>query len=49
MTHDGPIGEHLADSRFILVDDRAYIKIQRIDRFLEGRQDFVIRMKENVE
>ncbi|MGM7637491.1 IS4 family transposase, partial [Bacillus sp. Hm123] len=49
LTHDGPIGEHLADPRFILVEDRAYFKIQRIDRFLGEGQDFVIRMKENVE
>ncbi|WP_100330123.1 IS4 family transposase [Bacillus xiapuensis] len=49
LTHDGPTGEQLADSRFILVEDRAYFNIQRIDRFLEEGQDFVIRMKENVE
>ncbi|WP_100402631.1 transposase [Bacillus sp. FJAT-42315] len=49
LTHHGPIGEHLANSRFILVEERAYFKIQRIDRFLEEGQDFVIRMKGNVE
>ncbi|MDQ0216249.1 hypothetical protein J2S13_002690 [Oikeobacillus pervagus] len=49
LTHDGPMGEQLADSRFILVEDRAYYKIQRIDRFLEEGQDFVIRIIENVE
>ncbi len=39
----------MADSRFILVEDRAYFKIKRIDQFKEDKQMFVIRMKENVE
>ena len=47
--HDGPIGEQLVDSRFILVEDRAYFKIKRIDQFTEDQQLFVIRMKENIE
>jgi hypothetical protein len=47
LKHDGPVGEGLADSRFILVQDRAYFKISRIDQFDEQR--FVIRMKDNVE
>lgn len=49
LVHDGPIGEKLVDSRFILVEDRAYFKIKRIDHFTEEQQKFVIRMKENVE
>lgn len=51
LVHDGPIGEKLADSRFILVEDRAYLKIKRIDQFAFGlnKQLFVIRMKENIE
>ena len=49
LVHDGPVGENLADPRFILVQDRAYFNIKRIDRFVSNKQDFVIRMKENVE
>lgn len=47
--HDGPVGEQLADDRYILVEDRAYFKIKRLDRFVQDGQDFVIRMKDNVE
>lgn len=49
LKHDGPIGEGLVDKRFVLVEDRAYFKIKRIDQFILDEQDFVIRMKENVE
>lgn len=49
LLHDGPIGEQLVDSRFIMVEDRAYFKIKRIDQFTVDQQMFVIRMKENVE
>ncbi|HHY71915.1 MAG TPA: IS4 family transposase [Bacillus bacterium] len=49
LVHDGPIGEQLVDSRFIMVEDRAYFKIKRIDQFTEDQQKFVIRIKENVE
>ncbi|MFT8320722.1 MAG: IS4 family transposase [Bacillus sp. (in: firmicutes)] len=49
LVHDGPIGEQLVDRRFILVEDRAYFKIKRIDQFTKEHQKFVIRMKENVE
>lgn len=49
LVHDGPVGESLADRRFILVQDRAYFNIKRIDGFVSDNQDFVIRMKENVE
>ena len=49
LVHDGPVGEKLADPRFILVEDRAYFQIKRIDRFAGKGQAFVIRMKENVE
>lgn len=47
--HDGPVGEQLVDSRFVLVEDRAYFKITRIDQFVSEHQEFVIRMKENIE
>jgi len=49
LKHDGPIGEQLADKRFVLVEDRAYFAIKRLDGFRQNRQDFVIRIKENVE
>lgn len=49
LVHDGPVGEQLVDSRFIMVEDRAYFKINRIDQFVVDQQMFVIRMKENIE
>lgn len=49
LVHNGPVSEELADPRFILVQDRAYFNIKRIDQFVSDKQDFVIRMKENVE
>lgn len=49
LKYDGPIGEQLTDKRFVLVSDRAYCKISRIDQFVSGQQDFVIRIEDNVE
>jgi DDE family transposase len=46
--HDGPVGEDLADDRYIIVADRAYGKIERFDRYQQEGQSFVIRLKENV-
>ena len=49
LKHDGPIGEKLEDKRFILVVDRAYFSIDKADRYTETDQDFVIRLKENIQ
>ncbi len=49
LRHDGPVGERLTNAQQLLVEDRAYFKMERIDRFTEQRQLFVIRMKDNVE
>lgn len=49
LRHDAPIGRQLADSRFVLVEDRAYFSIKQVDQYLTDTQDFVIRIKENVE
>lgn len=46
--HDGPVGEGLADKEYVLVQDRAYGKIERFDRYQEERQSFIIRLKDNV-
>jgi hypothetical protein len=46
--HDGPIGEKLANPDFIMVEDRAYGKIERFDTYAEQNQYFVIRIKENM-
>lgn len=48
LRHDGPVGEQLANDAFILVQDRAYGKIERFDRYLAEGQSFVIRLKDNV-
>lgn len=49
--NDGPIGIELEDPRFILVGDRAYFSIDKVDRYVESKtkQDFVIRLKENIQ
>nr|WP_232229174.1 IS4 family transposase [Paenibacillus zanthoxyli] len=46
--HDGPLGEKLANPDFIMVEDRAYGKIERFDRYAAEHQYFVIRIKENM-
>lgn len=48
LRHDGPVGEKLEDKRFILVADRAYFSIEKVDRYAQTGQDFVIRLKENI-
>ena len=40
---------HEANAIDALVEDRAYFKIERLDRFVEQHQLFVIRMKDNIE
>lgn len=46
--NDGPIGKQLEDKRFILIGDRAYFSIEKVDRYLDEHQDFVFRLKENI-
>lgn len=47
--HDGPVGERLTNPDCILIEDRAYGKITRFDRFQKEEQSFVIRLKDNVQ
>lgn len=51
LKHDGPIGESLEDKRFILVCDRVYFSIAKVDRYVieKEKQHFVIRLKDNVQ
>ncbi|GKV70422.1 transposase [Sporosarcina sp. NCCP-2716] len=49
LKHDGPIGKELEDPRFILVGDRAYFSIDKVDDYLENGQDFVFRLKDNIQ
>lgn len=49
LKHDGPIGKELEDPRFILVGDRAYFSIDKVDHYLENGQDFVFRLKDNIQ
>lgn len=49
LKHDGAIGKELEDSRFILVGDRAYFSIDKVDDYLKNGQDFVFRLKENIQ
>jgi hypothetical protein len=46
--NDAPLGEVLADDSYILVQDRAYGKIGRLDQYLLAGQSFVIRLKDNL-
>ncbi|WP_066826756.1 IS4 family transposase [Clostridium tepidiprofundi] len=48
LKHDGPIGEKLTNTTCILVEDRAYGKHERFDKFKEEGQSFVIRIKGNI-
>ena len=49
LKHDGPIGESFEDKRFILVCDRAYFSINKVDRYVQEHQHFVIRLKDNIQ
>ena len=49
LKHDGPVGESLEDKRFILVCDRAYFSIEKVDRYLQEEQHFVFRLKDNIQ
>jgi hypothetical protein len=46
--HDGPIGETLENPDFMMVMDRAYGKLERLDRYKQDGQSFVIRLRDNV-
>lgn len=46
--HDGPMSEGLSDTDYIMVMDRAYGKLERLDRYKEDGQSFVIRLRDNV-
>lgn len=49
LKNDGPIGKQLEDKRFILVGDRAYFSIEKVDRYVCDKQDFVFRLKDNIQ
>ncbi|MFI2859369.1 IS4 family transposase [Paenibacillus sp. JSM ZJ436] len=46
--HDSPVCETLENIDFILVMDRAYGKLERLDRYKQEGQSFVIRLRDNV-
>jgi IS4 transposase len=46
--HDGPLCEQLTHPDYIMVMDRAYGKLERLDRFKQEGQSFVIRLRDNV-
>ncbi|MEK3725874.1 IS4 family transposase [Paenibacillus sp. FSL H8-0034] len=46
--HDGPVSESLTQSSFILVMDRAYGKLERLDRYKIDGQSFVVRLRDNI-
>lgn len=48
LKHDGLVGEALANPNYVLVEDRAYGKIERFDLFINDGQSFVVRIKENI-
>ncbi|KPD08747.1 hypothetical protein AM501_08265 [Aneurinibacillus migulanus] len=50
LHHDSPMMKEFLDSGFILVADRDYFQIKRMDTFVkaETKQPFVIRLKTNV-
>ncbi|ALP35819.1 hypothetical protein ASL14_06190 [Paenibacillus sp. IHB B 3084] len=46
--HNGPVSEALAQPGYIVVMDRAYGKLERLDYFKIQGQSFVIRLRDNV-
>lgn len=46
--HDGPVCETLENPDFIMVMDRAYGKLERLDRYKQDGQSFVVRLRDNV-
>ena len=40
LKHDVPIGEELEDKRFILVANRDYFSIDKVDRYAKTNQDY---------
>ncbi|WP_162160631.1 transposase [Paenibacillus gorillae] len=46
--HDGPLCESLENPDFIMVMDRAYGKLEHLDRYKQEGQSLVIRLRDNV-
>ncbi|OMD37990.1 IS4 family transposase [Paenibacillus odorifer] len=46
--HVGPMSETLVHVDYIMVMDRAYGKLERLDRFKEDGQSFIVRLRDNV-
>ncbi|QWU16167.1 Transposase DDE domain-containing protein [Paenibacillus sophorae] len=46
--HDGPVSEDLTHTDYIMVMDRAYGKLERLDRHKQDGQSFVIRLRDNI-
>ncbi|WP_171056422.1 transposase [Paenibacillus sinopodophylli] len=46
--HDRPTSESLESIDFIMVMDRAYGKLERLDRYKKEGQSFVVRLRDNV-
>lgn len=46
--HDGPISENSTHLDYIMVMDRTYGKLERLGRFKQDEQSFVIRLRDNI-
>ncbi|MCP3776764.1 transposase, partial [Paenibacillus sp. MZ04-78.2] len=46
--HDGPMSESLTHTDYIMVMDRAYGKLERLDGYKQNGQSFVVRLRDNV-
>lgn len=44
--HDGPVSKNLTHTEYIMVMDRVYGKLGRLDRYKEDGQSFVIRLRD---
>ena len=42
-------GKQLEDKRFVLIGDRAYFSIEKVDDYVQNGQDFVFRLKDNIQ
>jgi len=48
LVHDGPVGVSLADTDYVIVEDRAYGKHEQLDAYQENHQGFVIRLRDKI-
>ena len=49
LKHDGSIGVELEDKRLIIIADRTYFSVDKVDRYATTNENFVIRLKDTIQ